>query len=349
MANLTIFQKNSTLHPKYAMENLISENNKIKAIHDVIKKTIAFDAPVLFLGERGTEKEQLAKTIHFNSPRADKPFVHIKCDLCDQDELERDFFACSCQKKTEKETKKAILEIADGGTIFLDEVHTLSPSMQARLLAIMNEAALSVEGCNHKVSTDIRIMSSTTTSLAEEVKNGNFNYELFFNLGVIILDIPPLRERKEDMSLLITHLIKEINQKYKTNVVAINPLILKRLMDYNWPGNIKELETAMERAIILTEGDTIVKEDIFRLCGLCEASPTEIDDEELSIKKRSRILETQLIQKAIVRTKGNKTQAAQILEISLPALLYKIKNYNIQFLGSHRGKPSDDLLDAEDE
>lgn len=349
MASFTIFQKNSSLHPKYALSNLVSENNKMKAIYDVIKKTIAFDAPVLLLGERGTEKEQLAKTIHFNSPRADKPFVHIKCDLCDQDELERDFFECSCQKKNEKDNKRSILEIANGGTIFLDEVHTLSPSMQARLLAIINEAALSVEGCDHKVPADVRIMSATTTSLAEEVKKGHFNDELFFNLGVIIMDIPALRERREDMSLLITRFMKEINQKYKTNVVAINPLVIKRLMDYGWPGNVKELETALERAIILTEGDTIVKEEIFRLCGLCEASPTEIDDEELSIKKRSRILETELIQKAIVRTKGNKTQAAQILEISLPALLYKIKNYNIQFLGSHRGKSSDDMLEAEDE
>ena len=317
---------------EYSFENIVSKNEKMQKIFEVIKKVAKYKSTILITGESGTGKELVAKALHYNSDRSENPFIPINCGAIPENLLESELFGHEKGAFTDAiRTKKGLFEEADDGTLFLDEIGELPLQLQVKLLRVLQDGEIRRVGDSKPIQIDVRIIAATVKDLIKEVNEGRFRDDLFYRLHVFPIHIPPLRERKEDIALLVTHFIKKYGLSLNKNVLGINPKALEVLMNYRWFGNVRELENTIERAIVLADESNIELENLpieirefkekFELASLVE--------EEYSIKKASKILEINLIQKALKKTKGNHTQAARLLEISHRALLYKIKEYEI--------------------
>ena len=317
---------------EYSFENIVSKNEEMQKIFDVIKKVAQYKSTVLIIGESGTGKELIARALHYNSERAQNPFLPINCGAIPENLLESELFGHAKGAFTDAiRTKKGLFEEADGGTLFLDEIGELPGQLQVKLLRVLQEGEVRRIGESKPIQVDVRIVSATVKDLVKEVNEGRFREDLFYRLNVLPIHIPPLRDRKEDIPLLIHHFIKKYNEVMSKNVAGVDQKALEALMNYKWYGNVRELENTIERAIVLTDKDHIEVENL----------PVEVQDfkgelqfevfsdEECSIKKASKTLEINLIKKALRKTKGNHTHAARLLEISHRALLYKIKEYGI--------------------
>jgi two-component system response regulator AtoC len=230
-------------------------------------------------------------------------------------------------------TKKGLFEEADSGTLFLDEIGELPSQLQVKLLRVLQDGEIRRVGESKSIQIDVRIITATAKDLPKEVSEGRFREDLFYRLNVLPITIPPLRERKEDIPLLVTHFINKYSESMGKKVMAITPKALDTLINYKWYGNVRELENTIERALVLTEGENIEFEnlpiEIQNFQDQIQLQPAPLAEEEYSIKKASKFLETNLIKKALKKTKGNHTHAAKLLEISHRALLYKIKEYQI--------------------
>jgi two-component system response regulator AtoC len=317
---------------EYSFENIVSKNEEMQKIFDVIKKVAQYKSTVLIIGESGTGKELIARALHYNSERSQNPFLPINCGAIPENLLESELFGHAKGAFTDAiRTKKGLFEEADGGTLFLDEIGELPGQLQVKLLRVLQEGEVRRIGESKPIQVDVRIVSATVKDLIKEVNEGRFREDLFYRLNVLPIHIPPLRDRKEDIPLLIHHFIKKYNEVMSKNVAGVDQKALEALMNYKWYGNVRELENTIERAIVLTDQDHIGAENL----------PVEVQDfkgelqlevfsdEECSIKKASKTLEINLIKKALRKTKGNHTHAARLLEISHRALLYKIKEYGI--------------------
>jgi two-component system response regulator AtoC len=228
-------------------------------------------------------------------------------------------------------TKKGLFEEADGGTLFLDEIGELPGQLQVKLLRVLQDGEIRRIGESKPIQIDVRIVAATVKDLQKEVNEGRFREDLFYRLNVLPLHIPPLRERKEDIPLLIHHFIGKYNQAMNKNVASVDRKAMETLMSYKWYGNVRELENTIERAIVLSEKNEIESENlpVEIQTSKEEFRPETLPDEEYSIKRASKSLEINLIKRALKKTKGNHTHAARLLEISHRALLYKIKEYEI--------------------
>jgi two-component system response regulator AtoC len=319
---------------EYSFENIVSKNAKMKEIFEVIKKVAPYKSTILIMGESGTGKELVARALHYNSDRSKRPFVAVNCGAIPENLLESELFGHVKGAFTDAiRTKRGLFEEADGGTLFLDEIGELPPQLQVKLLRVLQEGEIRRVGESRPIKVDVRIISATVKDLAREVNEGRFRDDLFYRLNVLPIHIPPLRERREDIPLLIDHFIKKFTQSTNKKVVGIDSKALEVLMNYKWSGNVRELENTIERAVVLADGENIMLENLppeIREFKEEEVSLPPVAEEEYSIKKASRILETNLIKKALKRTKGNHTHAARLLEISHRALLYKIKEYGIE-------------------
>jgi two-component system response regulator AtoC len=256
----------------------------------------------------------------------------VNCGAIPENLLESELFGHAKGAFTDAiRTKKGLFEEADCGTLFLDEIGELPGQLQVKLLRVLQEGEIRRIGEAKPIQIDVRIVAATVKDLAKEVNEGRFRDDLFYRLNVLPIHIPPLRERKEDIPLLIAHFIKKYSQGMNKNVVGMDSRALEALMSYRWYGNVRELENTIERAIVLADKENIELENLpaeiqnFR----DEVQLEPLTEEELSIKKASRFLEMNLIKKALLKTKGNHTHAARLLEISHRALLYKIKEYGI--------------------
>jgi len=286
---------------------------------------------VLILGESGTGKELVARSLHFNSSRANGPFVAVSCGAIPETLLESELFGHERGAFTDaKKEKRGSFEIAHRGTLFLDEVGETSPSAQVKLLRALQEGEVKRLGSELPLLVDVRIIAATIKDLSRAVAEGKFREDLFYRLNVLPLLLPPLRRRKEDIPLLAEHFIQKYNSLHRLNIQGISENALARMLEYPWPGNVRELENAIERAMILTR-EPRIEADCLPSEVLGERVPwkREIWGEELSIKKASRAMEAELIRRALKKTKGNRSQAARLLEISHPALLSKIKEYGV--------------------
>jgi len=319
---------------EYSFENIVSKNAKMKEIFEVIKKVAPYKSTILIMGESGTGKELVARALHYNSDRSKRPFVAVNCGAIPENLLESELFGHVKGAFTDAiRTKRGLFEEADGGTLFLDEIGELPPQLQVKLLRVLQEGEIRRVGESRPIKVDVRIISATIKDLAREVNEGRFRDDLFYRLNVLPIHIPPLRERREDIPLLIDHFIKKFTQSTNKKVVGIDSKALEVLMNYKWSGNVRELENTIERAVVLADGENIMLENLppeIREFKEEEVSLPPVAEEEYSIKKASRILETNLIKKALKKTKGNHTHAARLLEISHRALLYKIKEYGIE-------------------
>jgi two-component system response regulator AtoC len=317
---------------EYSFKNIVSKNEKMLNIFEVIKKVAPYKSTILITGESGTGKELIARALHYNSDRSQLPFIPINCGAIPENLLESELFGHVKGAFTDAvRTKKGLFEEADGGTLFLDEIGELPPPLQVKLLRVLQDGEIRKVGESKSIQIDVRIVTATVKDLVKEVNEGRFREDLFYRLNVLPIHIPPLRERKEDIPLLVQHFINKYSQSMNKKITGITPKALDTLLNYKWYGNVRELENTIERAIVLTDKEMIELEnlpvEIQNFKDQVEFTP--LAEEEHSIKRASRFLEMNLIKKALKKTKGNHTHAARLLEISHRALLYKIKEYGI--------------------
>jgi len=317
---------------EYSFENIVSKNEKMQGIFDMIQKVAQYKSTILITGESGTGKEVVARALHYHSDRSQAPFMPVNCGAIPENLLESELFGHSKGAFTDAiRTKKGLFEEADGGTLFLDEIGELPPQLQVKLLRVLQDGEIRRVGEAKAIQIDVRIVAATVKDLVKEVNEGRFRDDLFYRLNVVPVHIPPLRERREDIPLLVTHFIKKHTQSLGKNVAGIEPKALEVLINYKWFGNVRELENTIERAIVLADGESIELQNLpLGIQNFEErVEVTPLSEEEYSIKKASKALETALIRRALKKTKGNHTHAARLLEISHRALLYKIKEYGI--------------------
>ena len=328
-----------SMRERYSFAQMIGRSSAMQDIFSTIEKVAEFKTTVLITGESGTGKELIARAIHYNSSRAHKPLVTVNCGAIPETLLESELFGHKKGAFTDAIGDKiGLFQEAHGGSIFLDEIGELPRQLQVKLLRVLQEEEVKRVGDTQSIKIDIRVMAATTKNLAKEVEAGRFRDDLYYRINVLQIAVPPLRERLEDIPLLMRHFIDKTGKRLGLEIDALNPAAGRVLQRYSWPGNIRELENVIERAIVMANGQTIELEDLPPYVQQPPTSDILADDANLSIKQASRRLEKTLIRRALERTGGNRTQAARVLEISHPALLYKIKAYGLD--GSSKDEPA---------
>lgn len=314
---------------QFSYSGILSRNTIMQEIFSQIKKVADLKTTVLVLGESGTGKELVARALHQNCRRSQKTFVAVNCGAIPENLLESELFGHIRGAFTDASSDKAgLFEQADSGTLFLDEIGEMPLALQVKLLRVLQEGEIRRVGDATTRKVDVRVISATSRDLSADVRNGRFREDLYFRLNVFCLELPPLRERVEDIPLLVEHFLR----RYGSGNVRIEPNAMRSLMAHRWPGNIRELENVIERACILCEEGRVTSDCLppsVRLPDEGDSGET-VGDENLSIKKAEDTIERDLIRKALAKTSGNRTQAAKMLEISHRSLLYKIKEYGIE-------------------
>jgi two-component system response regulator AtoC len=295
---------------------------------EVMERAAAFKSTVLLIGESGTGKEVLARAVHTQSPRRGEAFVAINCGAIPENLLESELFGHTKGAFTGADrTRKGLVCEADHGTLFLDEIGELPQALQVKLLRVLQEEEVRPVGESKARAVDVRVIAATSRNLLADVREGRFREDLFYRLDVVRLTVPPLRERPRDVPLLFDHFLARFREVLGKPVRGITADALACLVAYSWPGNVRELENVIERAMILTDGDTISLNEL--PANVVSPAPDE-DHRGLSLKQARRAAETDVIRRALRATNGNRTHAARRLEISHRALLYKIKEYEIR-------------------
>jgi two-component system response regulator AtoC len=312
-------------------ETILAKSAPMLAIFRMITKISEYKTTVLVTGESGVGKELVARAIHARSPRKAEAFVAINCGAIPEALLESELFGHKKGAFTDAVSdRRGLFEEASGGTLLLDEIGELPLPLQVKLLRVLQEETLRRVGDTRDTKVDVRIIAATHRDLAAEVKAGRFREDLYYRINVLPVVIPPLRDRKEDVPLLVEHFLTRNNARLGTSLRGLSADARKLMLDYAWPGNVRELENTLERAMVLAEGDLIEVGDLpERLRETLDPVKAQLASGELSIKKTSAAVEEILIRRALQKTKGNRTRAAEILEISHRALLYKIKDYKI--------------------
>ncbi len=318
----------SAVNDRYRFDSIIGAGGKLSAVLDMAGRVAASDASVLITGESGTGKELLAKGIHYNSARADGPFVAVNCAAIPENLIESELFGHVKGAFTGAvRDREGRFEQAAGGSLFLDEVGDLRIDLQAKILRAIQERQVDRIGGKHPVAVDVRILAATNRDIERAVKQGEFREDLYYRLGVITLHMPPLRERREDIPLLIRHFLKKFNPG---SDVGVSDDALAALHAYGWPGNVRELENVIQRASVLRRGDTITAADLPDKLGKEKMSVENIilnlPDEGISLEE----LEKNLIIKALEKHKNNQTRAAEYLGITRPTLIYRMEKYGIK-------------------
>jgi len=312
-------------------ENMLAKSGAMQKVFRTIDKVADFKTTSLITGESGVGKELVARALHYRSDRKDMPFVAVNCGAIPENLLESELFGHKRGAFTDANADRAgLFEQADGGTLFLDEIGELPLPLQVKLLRVLQEETVRRIGDVKDTDIDVRITAATHRDLSAEVEAGRFREDLYYRINVMHIPVPPLRERREDIGLLLDHFIERNNNRLGTSIRGINPEARRILMSYPWPGNVRELENTVERAMVLAESEILSEADLpERIREARDPIRLQLESGELSIKKTSRIIEEVLIRRALTQTKGNRTRASHLLEISHRALLYKIKDYGI--------------------
>ena len=316
---------------EFSFANIISRNPAMQVIFELVRKLCDFKTTVLITGESGTGKELIARAIHFEGVRKSAPFVAVNCAAIPENLLESELFGHVRGAFTDASSDKAgLFEQADRGTLFLDEVGEMPLSLQVKLLRVLQDEEIKRVGGTASKKVDVRVVSATSRNLEEDVASGRFREDLFFRLNVFTITIPPLRERSDDIPLLAGHFLSRFSARFGKSVAGVSAEAMKLLTSYSWPGNVRELENILERGVLLSEGDTLSAAVLPpKLTGGAAGQTFQLP-ETLSIRQAGEAMERELIARALESTGGNRTHAARLLEISLRALIYKIKEYGLE-------------------
>jgi len=314
------------LEKKTEFDMVVGKSKAMEKVMDISRRVAATESTVLISGESGTGKELLAREIHNHSLRKNAPFVVVDCGALVETLFESELFGHVKGSFTgAHETKHGRFEVANGGTIFLDEIGNISLNIQAKLLRVIQEREVTRIGSTKPIKVDVRILAATNQELADLVRKEKFREELFYRLSVVPIHLPPLRERKEDIPLLVEHFLQKYNKRTRKNINSISPAVKKALMEYDWPGNIRELENTVERAVVLSKGNEIELESLvyhgitsssslFHLAGGRYKTLSEIEED--------------YIKTVFQAEHGNKSKTAKILGIDRKTLMAKIRKYN---------------------
>lgn len=316
-------------------QGLVGSSEPMRMLFETLSKVARYKSTVLITGESGTGKELAARSVHALSPRADKPWVAVNCGAIPENLLESELFGHVRGAFTDAvQDKLGLFEQAHDGTLFLDEIGEMPPSLQVKLLRVLQEGEVRRVGGTRSIAVDVRVVAATLHDLAERVEEGHFREDLFYRLNVIHVRLPPLRERVEDISALVHYFVEKQNKRLGTSIMGVSAEAMKIMLDYSWPGNVRELQNCIERGVVLADGPKI---DVSVLPQRILEGSDELqqlfESDELSIKKMSADLERILIRRALEKTCGNRTYAAKLLEISHRTLLYKIKDYHLETVG----------------
>ena len=314
--------------------DMIGKSKEMLKVYSTINKVAGTTANILILGESGTGKELVAKAIHESSPRKGMPFLIINCGGIPEALLESELFGYMKGSFTGAHMDKpGLFEAASGGTIFLDEIGDLPSILQVKLLRVVQEKTFRRIGGTEDIKVDVRIISATNQNLSVQVKEGTFREDLYYRLNVIPIQLPPLRERKDDIPILAKHFIEKYSQEFSKEIRNISIYALELLMDYQFPGNIRELENIIERSVALETSNIILPENLVLSEGLEEAQPlTEfhISDKGILLDDELENIERQWIRKALEKSRGSKIKAAELLHITADALRKRIKKLKIE-------------------
>jgi len=328
-----------TVKSQYSFGNIIGKSKKMRDVFDIIRKVAPANATVLIEGESGTGKDLVAKSIHFNSPRRDYPFVAVNCTALAESLLESELFGHERGAFTGAvSSKKGRFELADGGTLFLDEIGELSPSLQVKLLRVLQDKVFERVGGVRQVSVNFRLIAATNKQLKAEVRTGQFREDLFYRLNVVHIELPPLRLRQEDLHLLVDHFIDKysIERGLDMPINGIEKQVERVFFDYHWPGNVRELENIIERAMVLCPDDILKVDDLpkdFRN-SLSDSQRLDGIPEDAHLYETIGDIEKKMILRALKITGNVQSDAAQLLGIGKSGLNKKLKKHGIEINGS---------------
>ncbi len=325
----------SSMASQYSFGNIIGKSKAMQNVFDTIRKIAPATATVLIEGENGTGKEMVAKSIHYNSPRRDKPFIAINCSALSEHLLESELFGHEKGAFTGAVSmKKGRFELANGGTLFLDEIGELSQSLQVKLLRVLQERVFERVGGTKTIVVDIRIIAATNKVLKEEVEKGNFREDLFYRLNVLHIVLPPLRERAEDIRLLVEHFMEKYAKERRPDIPPVKGIdqeVERLFYEYGWPGNVRELENVIERAMILCPGDRIQVSDLPK--NFKKNAYTTLHMEGIpasaGLSETLAEVEKSMIKRALDMTDNVQARAAKMLGIGKSGLNQKIKKYRL--------------------
>ena len=316
----------------YGVHNIIGKSKAMKEVVDLVRKVSQSGAStVLVRGESGTGKDLIAKGIHYESSRAERPFMNITCTALQDTLLESELFGHEKGSFTDaKSQKKGLFELANGGTIFLDEIGDMSPSLQAKLLRSLEEKAFKRIGGTVDIKVDVRVIAATNRDLEKAIAEGRFREDLYYRLNIITINVPPLRTHKDDIPLLVSHFLKRFSEEFRKNSREVTGEAMEKLVSYDWPGNIRELKNSIERAVLLGSGTIIGADDI----ALGRPAALSADSEHRLLKLPQKgltfeDLEKDLVVQALDRTAGNQTKAAELLGLTRDQIRYRMEKFGL--------------------
>lgn len=322
------------LKEKFKIEFFISQSTKMEEVLSMASRAADSKATVLITGESGTGKEVLAKSIHYVSNRKDKPFIAVNVPALPATLLESELFGHEKGAFTGAEkTKKGRFELADGGTIFLDEIGDIPINLQVKLLRVLQEHQIERVGSTESISIDVRIIAATHQNLEQKITDGNFREDLYYRLNIVSLNIPPLRERKEDILPLIEHFVEKYSKENGKQKLSLSKETVDTLIKYNYPGNVRELENIIERAVVLSRSHTITLNDLPNVVKGFKAEKEIPVNEDMTLIEQVEELEKKLIFDALTKSNGNQSQAGRILGLTERNLRYKMQKYGIKKFG----------------
>ena len=320
------------IHHEYGVDRIIGQDPCMLELYEVIDRVAKSSASTVFLrGDSGTGKDLIARVIHYNSDRAPKPFMNITCTALSETLLESELFGHEKGAFTDaKATKKGLFELADGGTIFLDEVGDMPLGLQAKLLRFLEERLFRRVGGTQELSVDVRVVAATNRDIEQAIEDGQFRNDLMYRLNVIPIFLPPLRDRGNDLKLLTQHFVDQFSREFRKPVARIDGGAYEKLYAYSWPGNVRELRNVLERAVLLCKGEVIGAEDI--VPGPVDQAVAGSDASGIVLPPGGidmRELENRLIQQALARTNNNQTKAARLLHLSRDAFRYRLEKLGL--------------------
>jgi DNA-binding NtrC family response regulator len=323
------------LRSRYHVDNVIGRSAALRDVLGLVDKVADSDSTVLITGESGTGKELIARAIHYNSRRAERVMVTVNCGAIPEELLESELFGHVRGAFTNAvQNREGRFAAAEGGTLFLDEIGDMSPNLQVKLLRVLQDRTYEPVGSSKTVRADVRVIAATNQDLQQAIRRGTFREDLYYRLNVIPIEVPPLRERLEDLPLLVQHFLECLNHEKGRAVEGVEPEVIERLLEHDWPGNVRELENLIERMVVLRGKGRIGLEDLppalRRGAGAAPIALPELGSGDIPFNEVVDRVETQMILEALERTRWNKNRAAQLLGLNRTTLIEKIKKKKLE-------------------